>query len=59
MGDSADLNAKAVRAIMDNPEKVRAVTATAKEMVIEKYDWDLIARKMRDEIFEPLFTKRG
>ena len=57
--DAPDQIAKAVRAIMENPEKVRAVTATAKEMVIEKYDWDLIARKMRDEVFEPLFTKRG
>lgn len=57
--DAPDQIAQAVRAIMENPEKVRAVTTTAKEMVIEKYDWDLIAKKMHDEVFEPLFTNRG
>lgn len=56
--DSPDQIAHAVRSIMDNPEKVRAVTATAKALVLEKYEWDLVARDMRAKIFEPLFAKK-
>src|SRR3989344_11053 len=50
--DSPDGIVAAVKAIMGNPEKVRAVTATAKQMVIEKYDWDVVAKDMREKVFE-------
>lgn len=46
---------QAVQDIMHRPEKVTAVTAHAKTMVLEKYDWDLIAGRMQREVFEPLF----
>jgi glycosyltransferase involved in cell wall biosynthesis len=46
--------AEAVKNIMEHPEKVRAVVATAKEMVIEKYDWNLIAKDMHDKVLMPL-----
>jgi hypothetical protein len=41
---------------MGNQEKVRAVVATAKQMVIEKYDWDLIAKDMRDRVFKRVLS---
>lgn len=53
--DSPEEIAAAVKDIMDRPDKVRRVTKTAKEMVIEKYDWDLIARDMVTKVFDPLF----
>ena len=45
--NSPEAIADAVRAIMNNPEKMRAITATAKAMVMEKYDWDHIAALQR------------
>jgi glycosyltransferase involved in cell wall biosynthesis len=53
--DSPEDIARAVRDIMDKPEKVRAVVRTAKEMVIEQYDWDVVTKTMREQVFEPLF----
>ncbi len=50
--------AEAVADIMGRPEKVRAVVRTAKEMVLEKYDWDIVARDMREKVFGPLFAGR-
>jgi hypothetical protein len=29
---------------------VHAVVATAKAMVVEKYDWDIIAKDMREKV---------
>jgi len=49
--DSPAQIAEAVKNIMEHPEKVRAVTETAKAMVVEKYDWDIIARDMREKVF--------
>ena len=51
--DSPDEIAEAVKNIMEKPEKARAVVATAKQMAIEKYDWDLIAAMMRERVFAP------
>jgi glycosyltransferase involved in cell wall biosynthesis len=39
--------AEAVTDILSNPEKVRKVCKTAAEMVVQKYDWDLVAKEMR------------
>ncbi|MCR4330844.1 MAG: glycosyltransferase [Patescibacteria group bacterium] len=50
--------AEAVKNIMEHPEKVRAVTETAKVMVVEKYDWNLIAKNMREKVFGALFEKQ-
>jgi len=52
--DSPEQIAEAVKDVMSHPEKVRAVTATAKAMVIEKYDWDIVARDMRERVFDSL-----
>lgn len=51
--------AAAIIDIMTRPEKARAVVKTAKEMVIEKYDWDIVARAMRERVFGPLVETRG
>lgn len=56
--DSPEQIAGQVKNIMANPEKVRHVVATAKAMVEETYDWDKVARRMREIVFEPFF-KRG
>ncbi len=55
--DSPAQIAAAITEIMSRPEKVRAVVVTAKEMVIEKYDWDLIAKGMRERVFGPLLAR--
>jgi glycosyltransferase involved in cell wall biosynthesis len=56
--DSPKQIAEAVRAIMGNPEKVRRVVSTAKAMVVESYDWGIVSRRMKEEVFAPLI-KRG
>jgi len=45
--DSPEQIAGAVEDILAHPEHVLRVQATAKKLVFEKYDWDLIARDMQ------------
>lgn len=52
--DSPEQVAQAVKDIMQNPEKVRAVTATARALATEKYDWNTVAKDMRERVFNPL-----
>jgi glycosyltransferase involved in cell wall biosynthesis len=47
--------AESVRDIMSHPEKVKEVTANAREMVLERFDWDKIAKEMRTKVFEKIF----
>jgi len=49
--------ADAVEDIMANKKKVGEVLATAKAMVIEKYDWDIIASQMK-KLFDKALKKR-
>lgn len=49
--NSSEQIAEAVKEILQNPEQVARVKATAKKMAIEKYDWNLIARDMREKVF--------
>jgi glycosyltransferase involved in cell wall biosynthesis len=49
--NSPDQIAEAVKDILAHPDQVKKVVATAKKMVTEKYDWNLIAKKMRDKVF--------
>lgn len=53
--DSPEQIAAAVTDIITNPEKVRRITTTARKMVEEKYDWDMIARQMRERVFVKVF----
>lgn len=57
--DAPEQIAAAVQDIMNSPEKVRAVVRTAREMVMEKYDWDLVSRDMHDQVFLPLLKRRA
>jgi glycosyltransferase involved in cell wall biosynthesis len=51
--DSSEQIAQAVTEIISNPEKVHTVTEEAKRMVIEKYDWNIVAKDM-DTLFQNL-----
>lgn len=53
--DSPEQIAEAVKDILAHPEQAARVTATAKKMVIEKYDWNLIAKQM-ETVFQGVFT---
>jgi len=55
--DSPQDIATAVIDIMSHPEKVHAVTKTARALVEEKYDWDLIARDMQRKVFDYVFNQ--
>lgn len=48
----------AVEDILHQPQKVKTVIAQAKKMAVEKYDWDIIAKRMDKEVFQPLFQDR-
>jgi len=52
--DSPEQIADAVQDILTHPEQVAFVTATAKKLVYEKYDWNIIAKNMRENVFEPI-----
>lgn len=45
--DSPEQIARAVKDILTRPEQVARVTATAKALAFEKYDWNLIAAQMK------------
>lgn len=44
--------AERVKYIISHPDEVRRVTETARQMVLSSYDWDLIAKEMRQRVFE-------
>lgn len=48
--NSPEQIAEAVKDIMRNKEYAAAVVRTAKAMVVEKYDWDLIAKDMKERV---------
>ncbi len=43
--------AKAVMRVIDNPDLVEQVRKNASQMVEEHYDWNMIAHKMREQVF--------
>jgi len=49
--DSPEQIAEAVKDILANPEKVKKITETSRKMVLEKYNWDVIAKEMRTKVF--------
>lgn len=49
--DNHEQIAEAVKDIIGNPEKVKEVTDRSRKMVEEDYNWDVIAKKMRGQIF--------
>jgi glycosyltransferase involved in cell wall biosynthesis len=49
--DSPAQIAAAVKDILANPEQVKRVTETCYKLVSEVYNWDTIAKAMRDKVF--------
>ncbi len=49
--------ADVVQNALQSPELVRTISTTVKERA-KKYDWDMIAVRMRNEAFEPLWQKQ-
>lgn len=49
--DSSEQIVEAVHNIIDNPEVMRGVVATAREIAKERFDWDLVASDMREKVF--------
>ena len=47
--------ARAIRAFLEDRELRKRCVANAKRMVAEKYDWNLIAKNMRERVFGALF----
>ncbi len=54
--DRPDQIALQIKAILSNPERTAQVIETARAMVVQKYDWSLIARDMREKVFARLFV---
>ena len=52
--DSPEQIATAVRNIIANPDKVKEVTDRARQMVMEKYNWDMVARAMNERVFNKI-----
>ncbi len=48
-----------IKKITDNPEKTEKTVANAKKLAFEKYDWDLIAKDMREKVFSKILTKQA
>lgn len=49
--DDSESIARAVEDILAHPEKVEEVTKTARNMVLETYDWDKISLQMKERVF--------
>jgi glycosyltransferase involved in cell wall biosynthesis len=49
--DNSEQIAAAVKDILSNPEQTKRVVETARTMVKEKYNWDTIAKDMREKVF--------
>jgi glycosyltransferase involved in cell wall biosynthesis len=55
--DSPDQIAEAVTYVLGNPEEVRKVIQEAHTLAFEKFDWELIARDMREKVFKKVLEK--
>lgn len=43
--------ARKVKEVLAQPEKAKEISARARQMVEDKYDWDIIVRQMREKVF--------
>ena len=53
--DDAKAIATAVEDIIAHPEEAKRVAQNARTMVVEVYNWDVIAKRMADEVFTKLY----
>ena len=56
--DEPEQVAKAVKDILANPDKVKKVTDTAHAMVLEKFNWDVVAHDMRNKVFGKVLNNK-
>lgn len=49
--NSPDQIVRKVKEVIANPEKVKQISAHARTMVEENYDWDIITKQMRERVF--------
>ncbi len=49
--DSPEQIARAVERIISNPGEVEEAVRNARDLVFKKYDWNIIARDMREKVF--------
>lgn len=54
--DSPEQIAHAVETILADREKTAVTVAHAKKLALEKYDWNLIAKDMREKVFARIFN---
>ncbi|MCX6739416.1 MAG: glycosyltransferase family 4 protein [Candidatus Parcubacteria bacterium] len=47
--------ARTVKLFLENKEKTTEITSNAKKLALEKYDWDKIAKDMKEKVFTQLF----
>lgn len=48
--------AQAVMAYIDNPETTKQIVVNARHMAVERYDWDLVAKSMKEDVFDSVFV---
>jgi glycosyltransferase involved in cell wall biosynthesis len=51
--------AEAVNLLLLNPSLQSTIVRNASSMVAQKYDWYLIAKNMKDKVFDKLFIAQG
>lgn len=49
--DNPEQIAEAVKDILANPEKTKETTERARAMVLRRFNWDMIAKDMREKVF--------
>lgn len=49
--------ARAVERLISDPALRNRVVANAKRLVAEKYDWSVVAKSMKERVFEPLLRR--
>lgn len=54
--DAPEQIAEQVQYILDHPAETKEITDRARRMVEEEYDWDKIALRMKEEVFNPLWS---
>jgi glycosyltransferase involved in cell wall biosynthesis len=55
--DEPEQIAEAVKDIIAHPDKVKKVTETARALMLEKFDWDAIAKQMRKRVFGAVLSE--
>lgn len=55
--ESPEQIAAAVQDILAHPEQVKKVVATAHEYALDNFDWNVIAKRMRENFFEQVLTR--